>query len=162
MTRIFRDTNVAVPVFAALYFAVNVLLPDVSPVTRKWALAQMYPPALNPFATANKSDAAMVVDTDTANPISAAPPMRLFPHWQVTVTRACVPEVTVTAGPAVARSVYVFDAVVWEVSTLLVCGVRAARAFAAVDTRICPAALTSAGPVWFRLSLTFVLCCDAV
>ena len=89
------------------YFAVKVLLPELSPVTRNVALT--CPPTLAaglPKASARVSAAATVVAPDIAKPMTQVLFALLLDSAVVRVTSA-VPEddtVTVAAGPDVVRS----------------------------------------------------------
>jgi hypothetical protein len=88
-----------------LYFAVNVLLPGVSPVTTEVALARTR--SLPATASARASKAGSVVAPETAKLMKAVLPPWLPNAAAVTITSA-LPEAgmfTVTDGPAVARSV---------------------------------------------------------
>lgn len=163
MTNRFLDPNVAVPPPAALYFMVNTLLPAVSPVCRKMPPSVMLKLAdVTTNIAVPLTPAAIVEAPETAQEIwGPSPAVLLFMNAEMP-TRAAMPVVTVTIGPTVARSVAVSAVVVCAVEMNPLVGVRAARAFAAVDTRICPPWVTSAGAVWFRLSRVLVLCCDAV
>jgi hypothetical protein len=92
----------------ALYFAVNVLLPAVSPVTRYVALAwalRFAPLPTNGTLRAFASDAATAVIPETSNPIKDDCSAVLLLDWDVRVTSAWpdAGTVTVTAGPTVAR-----------------------------------------------------------
>jgi hypothetical protein len=100
--------NVPVPALT-LYFAMKVVLPAVSPVTKKVALDWVVGCRLPEFGrlSACVSAAARVVASEIAKPMLLWPVLLLFVSEAVTVTIALpdAPMVTVTAGPTVVRSV---------------------------------------------------------
>jgi hypothetical protein len=115
MTMIVLFANVPVPALT-LYFAVKVVLPAVSPVTKNvaldWVIGCWLPPLRRLRACV--SAAARVVAPEIANPMLLCAVLVLFVSDAVTVTIA-LPEaamVTVTAGPAVVKSAYVVLVVV--------------------------------------------------
>jgi hypothetical protein len=97
-----------VPVFAlTLYFIVKVLLPAVRPVimTDDDILKIGIPPDAACTISWYASSAATVVAPDTANDANADCGEVLLDSRAVMMTKARVPVVTVTAGPAVVKSV---------------------------------------------------------
>ena len=97
-----RFANVPVPELT-LYFAVNVLLPGVSPQTTLVALARTR--SLPATASARASVAATVVAPLTAKDMNAVLPPWLPNALAVTITSAQAGVSTVTDGPTVVRSV---------------------------------------------------------
>jgi hypothetical protein len=92
---------------SALYLAVKVFDPAVIPVT-KLALDAFIPrPPVDCPSNCNavEMDAAIVVAPDTAKPILACLFAVELLREALTITKAVVPVVTVTAGPTVVRSV---------------------------------------------------------
>lgn len=157
-----RSRNVPVPADTR-YFAVNVFDPAVRDVSMCTADAR-----IDMFAKSDCSHTLLESDADTDDAPDTVYDIKLdaeavsLAMRAATMTMARVPVVTVTVGPVVPRSVKLVDELVWAVVMELVVGVRAARALAAVETRICPEAVTFAGPVSKILSRTDAFHCAAV
>jgi hypothetical protein len=121
MTEMFRYTNSEDDPLV-LYFIVKVFDPAVKPVKISaddalncgWYVPPLAAPTLSEVA----SDAATVEAPETAGLAYALAPVVVCTSQHVTITRALVPVVKVTAGPTVARSVKLVLVVLWEVFTV--------------------------------------------
>src|SRR3954469_25122208 len=101
-TRMLRSLNVAVPENEIRYLAVKTLLPEVRPVIKN--VAESVNAFVPTSCTACVVVAATVEAPDTAKPLRT-PAATLQDIFALRCTRALVPVVTVTVGPAVDRSV---------------------------------------------------------
>lgn len=139
-----------------VYFAVNVLLPavkvgiDAENIRYRWLFAD------DKDRTLCATEAPMVVEPDTSNPMIPDPVPTLHPRNAPNITIAFVPVVAVTDGPTVGRSPNVRAVGVNDssVATVAVPGVRIAPAFAPVDTHNWLPAVANAGAVISKLSRT--------
>jgi hypothetical protein len=109
-----RFTNVQLPLPpppSRLYFAVRVVLPGVRPLRTADALALCS--TLDESVTALASDAARLLAPEAANDTKqdTAPELPVMPLVTDTSTLPEAGIVNVTAGPTLARSTYVVDAV---------------------------------------------------